>query len=45
MEEIVQVFGKAGTVEWMDGVSINCDDWHVSIVRPSNTEPVLRLKR
>ena len=42
MEEIVEVFGKGGEVEWMDGVSIAFDDWHFN-VRPSNTEPLLRL--
>ena len=42
MEEIAQVFGKGGEVEWLDGVSIRFDDWHCN-VRPSNTEPLLRL--
>ena len=42
MEEIAAVFGKTGEVEWMDGVSIHYDDWHFN-VRPSNTEPLLRL--
>ena len=42
MEEVAQVFGKEGEVEWMDGVSIRFDDWHCNI-RPSNTEPLLRL--
>ena len=42
MEEIVEVFGKAGVVEWMDGVSVSFDDWRFN-VRPSNTEPLLRL--
>ena len=42
MEEIVEVFGNGGEVEWMDGVSITFDDWHFN-VRPSNTEPLLRL--
>ena len=42
MEEIVQVFGKAGAVEWVDGVSISFDNWHFNL-RPSNTEPLLRL--
>ena len=42
MEEIVEVFGEGGEVEWMDGVSITFDDWHFN-VRPSNTEPLLRL--
>ena len=42
MEEIVEVFGEGGEVEWVDGVSITFDDWHFN-VRPSNTEPLLRL--
>jgi phosphomannomutase len=42
LEEIAQQFGKGGRVEWKDGVSIDFDDWHCN-VRPSNTEPLLRL--
>ena len=42
MEEIAAIFGKAGVVEWLDGVSISFDDWCFN-VRPSNTEPLLRL--
>ena len=42
MEEVVEVFGKGGEVEWMDGASITFDDWHFN-VRPSNTEPLIRL--
>ena len=42
MEEMVEVFGKTGKVEWLDGVSIIFDDWHFNL-RPSNTEPLLRL--
>lgn len=42
LKEIVRVFGTGGKVEWLDGVSITFDDWHCN-VRPSNTEPLLRL--
>ncbi len=42
LKEIVRVFGNGGKVEWLDGVSISFDDWHCN-VRPSNTEPLLRL--
>ena len=42
MEEIAQVFGEDGEIEWTDGVSIRFDDWHFNL-RPSNTEPLLRL--
>ncbi len=31
-----------GEVSWLDGVSIDFPDWHFN-VRPSNTEPLLRL--
>jgi phosphomannomutase len=31
-----------GKVTELDGVSIDYDDWHFN-VRPSNTEPLLRL--
>jgi phosphomannomutase len=31
-----------GRIEHMDGISIDYDDWHFN-VRPSNTEPLLRL--
>ena len=41
MDELAQIF-KDGQVEWLDGVSVTFDDWHFN-VRPSNTEPLLRL--
>jgi phosphomannomutase len=31
-----------GEVSWLDGVSVDYDEWHFN-VRPSNTEPLLRL--
>jgi phosphomannomutase len=31
-----------GRVSELDGISIDYDDWHFN-VRPSNTEPLLRL--
>jgi phosphomannomutase len=31
-----------GRITWLDGVSVDYDDWHFN-VRPSNTEPLLRL--
>jgi phosphomannomutase len=31
-----------GEVSWLDGVSVDFPDWHFN-VRPSNTEPLLRL--
>ena len=42
LKEIVQIFGKSAEIEWLDGVSITFDDWRCN-VRPSNTEPLLRL--
>ncbi len=29
-------------ISWLDGVSVDYPDWHFN-VRPSNTEPLLRL--
>ena len=31
-----------GKVSHLDGISVDYDDWHFN-VRPSNTEPLLRL--
>jgi phosphomannomutase len=33
---------SACDVTWLDGVSVDCGSWHFN-VRPSNTEPLLRL--
>jgi phosphomannomutase len=41
MEEIAAVFADA-EISWLDGVSVDYPDWHFN-VRPSNTEPLLRL--
>jgi len=44
MQEIEERYGAlpGATVTHVDGVSIDFDDWHFN-VRPSNTEPLLRL--
>jgi phosphomannomutase len=42
LEELKERFGRDGTVSELDGVSVDADDWHFN-VRPSNTEPLLRL--
>lgn len=42
LQAIAETFGVGGTIGWMDGVSIDFPDWHCN-VRPSNTEPLLRL--
>ncbi len=34
--------GEGGRVTHLDGISVDFDDWHFN-VRPSNTEPLLRL--
>ncbi|HEY7152116.1 MAG TPA: phosphomannomutase/phosphoglucomutase [Solirubrobacterales bacterium] len=41
MHELADRFPDA-EVSWLDGVSVECPDWHFN-VRPSNTEPLLRL--
>jgi phosphomannomutase len=41
MREIAERYSD-GEVAWLDGVSVDYDDWHFN-VRPSNTEPLLRL--
>jgi phosphomannomutase len=41
MKEIAERYSDA-TIDWLDGVSVDYDDWHFN-VRPSNTEPLLRL--
>jgi len=35
-------FAPQGTISHLDGVSVEAEDWHMN-VRPSNTEPLLRL--
>jgi phosphomannomutase len=42
LREIEERFGPEGRVSHLDGVSVNADDWHMNL-RPSNTEPLLRL--
>src|SRR5690242_3603514 len=41
MAEIQERYGD-GRITTLDGISIDYDDWHFN-VRPSNTEPLLRL--
>jgi phosphomannomutase len=41
MKEIAETHSDA-EVTWLDGVSVDYPDWHFN-VRPSNTEPLLRL--
>ena len=42
LEELKDRFGPQGEVSHLDGISVNADEWHFN-VRPSNTEPLLRL--
>jgi phosphomannomutase len=42
LQEIKERFGREGKVSHLDGISIDAADWHMN-VRPSNTEPLLRL--
>jgi phosphomannomutase len=40
--ELEERFGAEGRVSKLDGLSVDAEDWHFN-VRPSNTEPLLRL--
>jgi phosphomannomutase len=42
LQELKERFGSEGTISHLDGVSVDSEDWHMN-VRPSNTEPLLRL--
>jgi phosphomannomutase len=42
LRELEERFGRDGRVSHLDGLSVEFDDWHFN-VRPSNTEPLLRL--
>jgi phosphomannomutase len=42
LQEIEERFGAEGRVTHLDGISVDADGWHMN-VRPSNTEPLLRL--
>jgi phosphomannomutase len=42
LAELEERFGAEGAVSHLDGLSVEAADWHFN-VRPSNTEPLLRL--
>jgi len=43
LQELKELYtAEGGRVSHLDGISIDFDDWHFN-VRPSNTEPLLRL--
>ncbi len=42
LQELKERYASEGTVSHLDGLSIDAENWHMN-VRPSNTEPLLRL--
>jgi phosphomannomutase len=42
LQELKERYASEGKVSHLDGVSVDADGWHFN-VRPSNTEPLLRL--
>jgi phosphomannomutase len=42
LQELKERFGPQGSISHLDGISVDAQDWHMN-VRPSNTEPLLRL--
>jgi phosphomannomutase len=42
LQQLKEHYGGEGRVSHLDGISVDFDDWHFN-VRPSNTEPLLRL--
>jgi len=42
LQEVKERFGPEGEVSHIDGLEVTAEDWHMN-VRPSNTEPLLRL--
>jgi phosphomannomutase len=42
LQELKERFGREGEISHVDGLSVSGSDWHFN-VRPSNTEPLLRL--
>jgi phosphomannomutase len=42
LQELKEHFSGEGKVSHLDGISVTAEDWHMN-VRPSNTEPLLRL--
>ena len=42
LQELKERYAAEGEVSHLDGISVSADDWHFN-VRPSNTEPLLRL--
>ncbi|HVH50970.1 MAG TPA: phosphomannomutase/phosphoglucomutase [Gaiellaceae bacterium] len=42
LQELKERYASEGRISHLDGISVDADDWHFN-VRPSNTEPLLRL--
>ena len=42
MDRVAAAFAGRGEQDWLDGLTVAGTDWWVN-VRPSNTEPLLRL--
>ena len=42
MQAVAQAFEGEGEVDWVDGLTVNATSWWFNL-RPSNTEPLLRL--
>jgi phosphomannomutase len=42
LQELKERFGAEGELSHLDGISVTAAEWHMN-VRPSNTEPLLRL--
>ena len=42
MDKVAAAFTGRGEQDWLDGLTVAGSDWWVN-VRPSNTEPLLRL--
>jgi phosphomannomutase len=42
LQEVKERFGGEGRISHVDGLEVTADDWHMNL-RPSNTEPLLRL--
>jgi len=42
LQRVKEHFAAQGEISHLDGISVTAEDWHMN-VRPSNTEPLLRL--
>jgi phosphomannomutase len=42
LQELKEHFADQGEISHLDGISVTAENWHLN-VRPSNTEPLLRL--